>query len=74
MDAQCLLDIIEKYGSEKKVELTSAVHELVDTNIKQTERITAKQKLMGFILPLGSRIGDLTTGIIQSFIENQIGF
>lgn len=73
-DAKSLLDIIEQYGSDKKVELTSAVHELVDPNVKKTDRITAKQKLKGFILPLGSKIGDIGMGMIQSFIENQIGF
>ncbi|CAK2992769.1 conserved hypothetical protein [Vibrio crassostreae] len=72
-DAKELLDLIEKYGSTKKSELASAVHELSDESAQAEDRINARQKLKGFIYSLGAKGGDIAAGILQTFIEGQVG-
>lgn len=73
-EAKELLKMIEVHSSDKdKSELTSAVHELSDSSVKEIDRITAKHKLKSFILTSASKIGDVATGVLQTFIENQIG-
>lgn len=72
-DAKKLLEIIDQYAESRRTELTSALHELADKGIKEPDRITAKHKLKGFLLSVGSKIGDVTAGVLQSYIENQIG-
>ncbi len=72
-DAKKLLDLIQKYGGENSLELVSAVHELADESAPQSGRLTAKHKLKKFIFGLGSRIGDVAFGLLQAYIENQIG-
>jgi len=49
------------------------VHELSDESAKTEDRMTAKHRLKGFLISAGSKIGDVTTGVLQSYIENQIG-
>lgn len=72
-DAKKLLELIQKYGGEKILELTSAVHELADESAPQSGRLTARQKLKKFILGLGGPIRDVAVGLLQAYIENQLG-
>jgi hypothetical protein len=72
-DAKKLLDLIQQYGDKKTMELTSAVYELADKSAPQSGRITAKQKLKKFLLGLGGGIKEVAIGIIQSYIEKQLG-
>ena len=72
-DAKQLLEIIDRYASKDKAILASSVHELSDKSAKTEERITAKHRLKGFLFSVGSKIGDVTAGVLQSYIENQIG-
>lgn len=55
------------------MELTSAVYELADKSAPQSGRITAKQKLKKFLLGLGGGIKEVAIGILQSYIEKQLG-
>lgn len=73
IEAKQLLELIDRYGSNKKTELASSVYELSDKDAKDTDRFAAKHKLLGFVLSASSKIGDVATGVLQSFIENQIG-
>lgn len=72
-DGKQLLELIEQYGATNKATLASAVHELVDESAKSEDRISAKQKLKGFLFSIGGKIGDVATGVLQSYIEQQIG-
>lgn len=72
-DAKQLLEIIDRYAGKDKAILASSVHELSDKSAKTEERITAKHRLKGFLVSVGSKIGDVTAGVLQSYIENQIG-
>lgn len=72
-EAQDFLKAIKLYAGSDKAELTSAVHELNDSSVPETDRITAKQKLKGFLILTRGKLGDVATGIFQTFIESQIG-
>ncbi|WP_227368312.1 hypothetical protein [Halomonas sp. M20] len=72
-DAKKLLELIDQYAGKDKAILASSVHELSDESAKTEDRITAKHRLKGFLVSAGSKIGDVTTGVLQSYIENQIG-
>lgn len=72
-DAKKLIDLIQKYGGEKTAELISEVHELADKSAPQSGRLTARQKLKKFVLGLGSHIGEIAVGVLQAYIESQLG-
>jgi hypothetical protein len=72
-DTRQLLEIIDKYGEEKKAELASAAHELNDDNAKDSDRIIAKYKLKGFILKVASKIGNVSFDLVMKYIENIFG-
>ena len=72
-DAKKLLEIIDQYAGKDKATLASSVHELSDESAKTEDRITAKHRLKGFLISVGSKIGDVAAGVLQSYIENQIG-
>lgn len=72
-DAKQLLEIIDIYAGKDKAVLASSVHELSDESAKTEERLTAKHRLKGFLVSVGSKIGDVTAGVLQSYIESQIG-
>ncbi|WP_236182280.1 hypothetical protein [Pseudomonas sputi] len=73
VDGKQLLELIEQYGAANKAALASAVHELADESAKSEDRISAKQKLKGFLFSIGGKIGDVATGVLQTYIEQQIG-
>ncbi len=72
-EAKEILELINRYGGERSTELASAVHELVDTDAPKAARMTAKQKLKGFLYGLGNKAGDLAISVLQKYIESQIG-
>ncbi len=72
-DTRKILSLIQQYGGDKTSELVSAVNELGDQSAPQPGRLTAKQKLKKFILGLGSKIGDVAVGVLQAYIESQLG-
>lgn len=72
-DAKKLLDIIDLYAGKDKAILASSVHELSDESAKTEERLTAKHRLKGFLFSVGNKIGDVTAGVLQSYIESQLG-
>ena len=72
-DAKKLLEIIDQYAERQKAELTSALYELTDKGVKESDRVLAKSKLKGFLLSIGSKIGDVAAGVLQTYIERQIG-
>jgi hypothetical protein len=72
-DALQLLEIIEQYAGANKTSLASAVHELSDGSASSEDRITAKQRLKGFLFSVAGKIGDVAAGVLQSYIEGQVG-
>lgn len=72
-EAQQILELIQAYGGIKAAELASSVHELEDTSAPKEGRINAKQRLKRFLIGLSSKIGDVAAGVLQSYIEKQLG-
>lgn len=73
VDAKALLDAIEAYAGERRAVLASAVHELNDQSARTDDRLAAKQRLKGFVYSVAGKIGDVATGVLQSYIESKIG-
>jgi hypothetical protein len=68
-----LLKLVQEHGASNKSELASAVHELADKSAPSTGRLVAKQQLKKFVFGLGSKVGDIATGLLQKYIEAQLG-
>lgn len=73
MQAKELIRFIEMYGGDKTLDLTSAVNEISDPDTKESEKISARQRLKGFVYGIGDKIGDVAAGLLQSYIENISG-
>ncbi|TCW38411.1 hypothetical protein [Marichromatium gracile] len=72
-EAREILELINKYAENRKAELSSAVHEVLDPDAPKSDRLSAKQKLKGFLFGLGSKVTDAALEVLQKYIENQIG-
>ncbi len=70
---QELLELIKKYGSEKADELSSAVYEVEDISVPKPERLKASQKLKKFLIEVTRKGGDVAAGVLQKYIETQLG-
>jgi len=73
VEAQQLLELIHKYGGKKSQDLASSVHELEDESAPKSGRLNAKQKLKKFLIDVGKKGGDIAIGVLQSYIEKQLG-
>lgn len=74
VQGQQLLELVYKYGEERADELASAVYEIEDEDIPKPERLKAGQKIKKFLYGIGRLGGDVAAGVLQSYIENQLGF
>lgn len=72
-EAKEILNLINAYAGERTTELSSAVHEVLDPDSPKSDRLSAKQKLKGFLFGLGSKLTDAALDVLQKYIENQIG-
>lgn len=72
-EAKEILDLINAYAGERTTELSSAVHEVLDPDSPKSDRLSAKQKLKGFLFSLGSKLTDAALDVLRKYIENQIG-
>lgn len=70
---QELLALIQQDGGAASAELASAVHELADASAPTPGRLVARQRLMKFLIGIRSRLGDVATGVLQSYIEGKLG-
>lgn len=73
LEAKKLLELIQSYGGKDATELASSVHELEDTSAPKEGRLNAKQRLKRFLISVSSKGGDVATGVLQSYIEKQLG-
>lgn len=68
-----LLDLIARYGSDREKELETAVYEIADKGVEKVGRLRAKQKLTSFLVEFGKKTGDVAFGVLQAYIEKQLG-
>jgi len=70
---QKIIELINQHAGNKSTELISAVHELSDKGVPKSERLGAKQKIKNFLFEVGKRTTDVAVGVLQTYIERQIG-
>jgi len=73
VQGQELLELIKKYGEAKAGELATAVYEIEDKSIPKPERLKAGQKLKKFLIDVVRKGGDVAAGVLQKYIETQLG-
>ena len=73
VQGQQLLELVQQYGEERRDELVSAVYEINDKGTPVSEQLKASQKLKKFLIEVGRKTGDVAAGVLQKYIENQLG-
>lgn len=68
-----LLELITRHGADRSKELETAVYEIADKGVEKVGRLRAKQKLMAFLTEFGKKTGDVAFGVLQTYIEKQLG-
>jgi hypothetical protein len=68
-----LLDLIEMYGGKSSGELSSAVHAIEDKSSPKSLQLKSGQMLKKFMFEIGRKGGDVAVGVLQKYIENQLG-
>lgn len=68
-----LMELISQHGGMHEKELETAVYEIADKGVEKVDRLKAKQKLTAFLIELGKKTGDVAFGVLQSYIEKQLG-
>ena len=72
-EASQLLELIQLHGGSRAADLTSSVYELIDSDARKEDRLSAKQKIKAFLIGAGKKAGDIAAGLLQAYIEKQIG-
>ena len=70
---QELLELVKEYGEAKASELATAVYEIEDKSVPKPERLKASQKLKKFLIEVARKGGDVAAGVLQKYIETQLG-
>jgi hypothetical protein len=68
-----LMELIARHGADRSKELETAVYEIADKGVETVGRLRAKQKLTAFLVEFGKKTGDLAFGVLQTYIEKQLG-
>src|SRR5690606_16501670 len=70
---QQLLALIRDHAGDRGRELASAVHELADESAPKAGRLLARQTLKGFVFATADKVGNLATGLLESYLERKFG-
>ncbi|ODS66671.1 MAG: hypothetical protein ABS37_03650 [Acidovorax sp. SCN 65-108] len=68
-----LLELVAKHGELQAKTLETAIYEIADKGVDKVDRLKAKQRLTAFLIEVGKKTGDLAFGVLQSYIEKQLG-
>ena len=68
-----LFRLFAEHAAEKRADLESDLRELKDDSAPKAGRTVAKKNIQNFLRGLGERAADVTVGILQSYIEKQLG-
>jgi hypothetical protein len=68
-----LMEVIALHGADRSKELETAVYEIADRGVEKVGRLRAKQKLIAFLVECGKKTGDVAFGVLQTYIEKQLG-
>ncbi|MFJ8042286.1 hypothetical protein ACIRBX_17460 [Kitasatospora sp. NPDC096147] len=72
-EAREILDLVASHGGSDRAALESAVHELEDPDARNTDRLTAKQRLKGFLMRLGGTVEAAGLSALQKYLEAKMG-
>lgn len=70
---QEMLELVQKYGDARANELITAIYEVEDRSVPKPDRLKAGQKLKSFIIEVARKGGDVAAGVLQKYIESQLG-
>lgn len=73
VQGQELLELVQKYGDARANELITAIYEVEDRSVPKPDRLKAGQKLKKFLIEVARKGGDVAAGVLQKYIENQLG-
>jgi hypothetical protein len=68
-----ILRLIERFGGHDTAALESALHEVEDTDARTPDRVTARQRLKGFLLHLGGKVEDAALAALFKYLETKVG-
>lgn len=68
-----MIELIGQHGGNQKETLETAVHEIADKSGKHIDKLRASQVIKGFLIEVAKKTGDLGIGILQTYIEKQLG-
>jgi hypothetical protein len=68
-----ILKLISEHAAEDREALNAAVYEVADTGTKHIEKLKAKNLLKSFLIETAKKTGDIAIGVLQTYIEKQIG-
>lgn len=68
-----LIELFKKHGGKDNIALLSSLHEIRDLSVPPSARVTAGQRIKGFLLKAGEKIGDTSLVILQEYIKSKLG-
>ena len=68
-----ILELIRLHAPENAREIETAVYEIADRSEGKVDRLKATQKIKTFLLEVAKRTGDVACGVLQTYIERQLG-
>lgn len=74
VQASELLSLIREFGSANAPHLASDVYELEDNDARSENRVTARQRLKGFLYTLGGKITDKTLDGLLAYVQGRLPF
>jgi hypothetical protein len=72
-EATELLSLVQQYAGSSTTELSSAVYELEDPDLKPADRIAARQRLRAFLASLEDKVVGVGFGMLQTYLERMVG-
>jgi hypothetical protein len=67
--AKELLDLVRQFGQEQVVELESAIHELEDPAMPQSNHSRAKERIKSFLRQLGGKVEDAALTALMKYLD-----
>lgn len=73
VEAEKIEKLIKEHGADQAATLAVALRELADRNAPLSSRVQDKQKIRAFLIDISGSIGKVATGVLQKWVEAQVG-
>jgi hypothetical protein len=67
-----LVALVRELGGDRAPELESAVHELEDDSASSDDRLRARQRLKGFLIGAGAKVGEAAIEVAKAWVESKV--